>query len=191
MKNKTNKILFNMEQQPTLNEHNKQEYPPMHIDKYIHEIKLCIKNNIPTNLRSLTKHTQSEQKTIITVFQNQLLKVFTNSIHSIEWNKEYKIGGRRDSIDIYGKDKKSNYNIIIELDKPRADQVAKKMLSRIANYLNEPFIYIAICYPGTDKMNLNECIKYFEYGKKIVNNINRNAKLIGCIIDNNLNIQFY
>lgn len=180
-----------MEQQPQLNEHNKQEYPPMHIDKYIHEIKLCIKNNIPTNLRSLTKHTQSEQKTIITVFQNQLLKVFTNSIHSIEWNKEYKIGGRRDSIDIYGKDKKSNYNIIIELDKPRADQVAKKILSRIANYLNEPFIYIAICYPGTDKMNLNECIKYFEYGKKIVNNINRNAKLIGCIIDNNLNIQFY
>ena len=35
MKNKTNKILFNMEQQPTLNEHNKQEYPPMHTCEHI------------------------------------------------------------------------------------------------------------------------------------------------------------
>ncbi len=35
MKNKTNKIIFNMEQQPTLNEHNKQEYPPMHTCEHI------------------------------------------------------------------------------------------------------------------------------------------------------------
>ncbi len=164
---------------------------PMHIDNYIYQIKLCIENNIPPNLGSLTKHTQSEQKTIINAFQNQLLKALIDSIHSIEWNKEYKIGGKRDSIDIYGKDNKSSYNIIIELDKPRADQVAKKILSRIANYLNELFIYIAICYPGTDKMNPNECIKYFEYGKKLINKINSNAKLLGCIIDNNLNVQFY
>lgn len=174
-----------------LNEQNEKEYLPIHIDNYIHNIKLCIKNNIPFNLRSLTQHTQLEQKIIITAFQNQLLKAFTDSINPIEWNTEYKIGGRRDSIDIYGKDKKSSYNIIIELDKPRADQVAKKILSRIAIYINEPFIYIAICYPGTNKMNPNECIKYFEYGKKIINNINPNAKLIGCIIDNNLNVQFY
>ena len=35
MKNKTNKILFNMEQQPTHNEHIKQEYPPMHNCEHI------------------------------------------------------------------------------------------------------------------------------------------------------------
>lgn len=33
--NEPNKILFDMEQQPTLNEHNKQEYPPMHTCEHI------------------------------------------------------------------------------------------------------------------------------------------------------------
>lgn len=180
-----------MEQQPQLNEHNKQEYPPMHIDEYINEIKSCIQNNIPSILKNLIKHSQPKQKIIITAFQNQLLSAFIGSIPYITWTKEYKIGGRRDSIDIYGKESKGSYNIIIELDKPRADQIAKKIVSRIANYLDEPFIYIAICYPGTDKMNPNECIKYFEYGKEIINKINPNAKLVGCIISNNLNVEFY
>ena len=180
-----------MEKQPQLNEHNKQEYPPMHIDKFISEIKSCIQNNIPSVLENLIKYYQPKQKIIITTFQNQLLSAFIDSIHYITWTKEYKIGGRKDSIDIYGKENKGSYNIIIELDKPRADQIAKKIVSRIANYLDEPFIYIAICYPGTDKMNPNECVKYFEYGKEIINKINPNAKLVGCIISNNLNIEFY
>ncbi len=33
--NEPNKILFDMEQQPTLNEHNKQEHPPMHTCEHI------------------------------------------------------------------------------------------------------------------------------------------------------------
>ncbi|WP_418795774.1 hypothetical protein [Phocaeicola plebeius] len=180
-----------MEQEIQLNAHNKQEYPPMHIDEYINEIKSCIQNNIPSILKNLIKHSQPKQKIIITAFQNQLLSAFIDSIPYITWTKEYKIGGRRDSIDIYGKENKGSYNIIIELDKPRADQIAKKIVSRIANFLDEPFIYIAICYPGTDKMNPNECIKYFEYGKEIINKINPNAKLVGCIISNNLNVEFY
>lgn len=180
-----------MEQELQLNEHNKQEYPPILVDEYICKIQSCICNNIPSSLNSLRQYSQSEQKTIITAFQNQLLATFTDSIRSIRWLKEYKMGTRRDAIDIYGKDCISGYNVIIELDKPRADQVAKKMLSRIANYLNEPFIYFAICYPGTDCMNPNECVKYFGYGKEIVGKINPNAKLIGCIIDNNLNVRFY
>lgn len=180
-----------MNQISQLNEHNKQEYPPMNIDEYISKIKSCIKNNIPSILKNLIKYSQPQQKIIITAFQNQLLSAFIDSIHYITWTKEYKISGRKDSIDIYGKENEGSYNIIIELDKPRADQFAKKLVSRIANYLNEPFIYIAICYPGTDRMNPNECIKYFEYGKIITNKINPNAKLIGCIIDNNLNAEFY
>lgn len=174
-----------------LNAHNKSEYPPKHIEGYTGEIKSCIQNNIPPSLKKLIKHSQSEQKIIITDFQNQLLTAFINSIPSIRWTKEYKIKGKRDSIDIYGHDDRYNYSIIIELDKPRADQVAKKIVSRIANYLNESFIYIAICYPGTNSMNPHECIKYFEYGKVIVTKINPSAKLIGCIIDNNLNVKFY
>lgn len=180
-----------MEQEIQPNEHNKQEDPLMHIDGYISKIKSCIQNNIPSSLERLTKYTQSEQKIIIADFQNQLLTAFIHSIHSITWTKEYKMGERKDSIDIYGKENRGSYNIIIELDKPRADQVAKKIVSRIAKFLDEPFIYIAICYPGTNRMNPNECIKYFEYGKEIINKINSNAKLVGCIINNDLNIEFY
>ena len=154
-----------MEQELQLNEHNKQEYPPILVNEYICRIQSCISNSIPSSLNSLKQYSQSEQKTIITAFQNQLLTTFTDSIRSIKWLKEYKMGTRRDAIDIYGKDCISGCNVIIELDKPRADQVAKKMLSRIANY--------------------------FGYGKEIVGKINPNAKLIGCIIDNNLNVRFY
>ena len=56
----------------------------------------------------------------------ELRTTFTDSIRSIKWLKEYKMGTRRDAIDIYGKDCISGCNVIIELDKPRADQVAKK-----------------------------------------------------------------
>lgn len=169
---------------------NSQEYS-LYIDECIFKIKSCILNSIPSKLKNLTKNSTREQKIIITTFQDQLLAAFVDSINSITWTKEYKIGERRDSIDIYGKEKKGNYNIIIELDKPRADQVSKKIVSRIANYLNEPVVYFAICYPGTDKMNPNECIKYFEYGKKITSRINPQTKFIGCLIDNRLNVAFY
>lgn len=51
-----------MEQEIQLNAHNKQEYPPMHIDEYINEIKSCIQNNIPSILKNLIKHSQPKQK---------------------------------------------------------------------------------------------------------------------------------
>lgn len=177
----------------TKKEGNLQTVPivPMDVNEYLLEIKSRIKRNIPTNLKNIVNHTQQEQKSIIATFQNLLIESFNEIPHDITWIEEQKIGNRKDSIDIYGKDNRNGYNIIIELDKPRADQVAKKMVSRIANYLYEPFIYVAICYPGTDKMNPNECIKYFEFGKMITNKINSNSMLIGCIIDNNLNITFY
>lgn len=180
-----------MEQEVILNEHNKQEYLSVDIDEYICEIKSCIQKNVPQEFKSLIKYSQVAQRIIVAAFQNQLFAALEDSIHPVTWFKEYKIGKERDSIDIYGKENDGDYNVIIELDKPRADQVAKKIVSRIANYLEEPFIYIAICYPGTDKMNPNECVKYFGYGKKIINKINSRAKFVGCIIDNNLNVEFY
>lgn len=102
-----------MEQELQLNEHNKQEYPPILVDEYICKIQSCICNNIPSSLNSLRQYSQSEQKTIITAFQNQLLATFTDSIRSIRWLKEYKMGTRRDAIDIYGKDCISGCNVII------------------------------------------------------------------------------
>ena len=49
------------------------------------------------------------------------------------------------------------------MDAHRADQVAKKFLSRSALFINENIIYLSLCYPGTNSMNKKECVKYFDY----------------------------
>ena len=73
--------------------------------------------------------------------------------------------GKRDSIDIFGSNK--DICIVIELDKHRADQVAKKFLSRNSLLIDKNLFYISLCYPGTSNMNSSECIKYFGYCKKL------------------------
>jgi len=67
----------------------------------------------------------------------------------------------KEAIDVFGKT--DSALVVIELDKNRADQVAKKFVSRSATFKNEKIYYISLCYPGTDRMNLSECVKYFGY----------------------------
>ena len=70
---------------------------------------------------------------------------------------------RRDEVDIYGKfnsEDDDNGAVVIELDKWRSNQIAKKFVSRFALTLERPLIYIALCYGGTPHMNKNECSKY-------------------------------
>jgi hypothetical protein len=66
---------------------------------------------------------------------------------------------RRDEVDIYGTFSSEDIEsaVIIELDKWRADQVAKKFVSRFALTLEQPIIYIALCYGGTENMTKSEC----------------------------------
>ena len=61
--------------------------------------------------------------------------------------------------------------LVIEFDSARADQVAKKFLSRVAQIPNSSLIYIAFCYSGTEKMSLNEVKKYFSYMEFISKNL--------------------
>ena len=67
----------------------------------------------------------------------------------------------RDSIDIFGEGK--GFVVAIELDKNRADQVAKKFVSRMAMLPPTKIYFISLCYPGTQNMNKPECRKYFSY----------------------------
>lgn len=69
----------------------------------------------------------------------------------------------KDRIDIFGESSASDLKVIIELDAHRADQVAKKFLSRSALMIDQNSIYLSVCYPGTEKMPKPECQKYFEY----------------------------
>lgn len=89
-----------------------------------------------------------------------------------KWKKEHRPrNGQRDSIDIYGLGKDIVQHvvqhIVIELDSARADQVAKKFVSRIALITNPPsaskICYISLCYPGAPSMPVPEAEKYFKY----------------------------
>ncbi len=51
--------------------------------------------------------------------------------------------------------------IIIEIDNLRADQVAKKVLSRTSSHSNQNLIYITYCYDSESaKGHKDECLKY-------------------------------
>ena len=69
-------------------------------------------------------------------------------------------------------------NVIIELDATRADQVAKKFLSRVNFNLGNSCIYFALCYKGTKNMSIPEVEKYFNYCAKISEFLNTNGKFI-------------
>ncbi|WP_260292560.1 hypothetical protein [Sedimenticola hydrogenitrophicus] len=106
--------------------------------------------------------TQSDQRVVVTAFQDSLCKRLSQSVPSFEWNTEYKFRhNQRDSIDIFGAN--PEFVVIIELDKHRADQVTKKFVSRISEDFGKSVLYISLCYPGTKSMNLSECIKYLGY----------------------------
>ncbi|MBM9512017.1 hypothetical protein [Desulfogranum marinum] len=114
---------------------------------------------------------QYEQKKIIDEFQHALTDHLKNEFNDIEWQTEYSPEiNIRDSIDIVGT--VGDLFIVIELDKHRADQVSKKFLSRTAIMAGKKVIYISLCYPGTSRMNPNECVKYFSYCSTI-------SKMIG------------
>jgi hypothetical protein len=105
-------------------------------------------------------------KIIIDDFQRSLFKVLENKIPKFSWTIEYSPASNiKDTIDIFGKN--SLMYIVIELDKHRADQVAKKFVSRSALLIDKSIFYISLCYPGTIRMNKGECIKYFGYCKEL------------------------
>jgi hypothetical protein len=123
------------------------------------------------------KENQKTKKTIVTnELQIQLYELLQKNAHEFQWDKEcnQKELSNRDSIDIFGKHSNDeNSIVIIEIDAHRADQVAKKFISRQALYFDKNIIYISLCYFGTSSMSRNECNKYFNYcrdlTKKVLN----------------------
>ncbi len=109
----------------------------------------------------------------------------TGEVWQIEYKKPH--AAEKDKLDIYCQSKTCHW--IIEIDSTRADQVGKKAFSRFALYGTGddsiPFFYVAIIYPGTDSMNLNEVIKYSRYGHNIAKKMGRNNEFRTIIIDCN------
>lgn len=116
-------------------------------------------------LTDLIEFSQSKQRIKVQLLQEFLCNFLTNKHPDFNWKTEHKISENRDSIDIYGEN--NNNIIIIELDKWRADQVAKKLISRTALMIENKIGFISLCYGGTAKMNKTECLKFFRYGNII------------------------
>ena len=107
-----------------------------------------------------------------TLLQNRVHANLEKILPNMNWRSPHKFTREcRDEVDIYGtfSSEDGEGAVIIELDKWRADQVAKKFVSRFALTLEQPLIYIALCFGGTESMNKNECEKYFSYCNRICN----------------------
>jgi len=118
----------------------------------------------------LDKYSQSEQRAIINRLQEDILLKLKIEVPDFEWKPLHKISNTvRDEIDIHGSNTSSSKKtiILIELDKWRADQIAKKFVSRTSHTLRDNVHYFAVCYGGTTNMNQNERKKFFTYCEKI------------------------
>lgn len=120
---------------------------------------------------NLTNLTQTQQRVKVNELQDFILEILNDNHNNFNWNTEFKINEtNKDAIDIYGS--YDNRILIIELDKWRADQVAKKIISRAALLIDNEIGYISLCYGGTQNMNKAETIKYFKYGEIIMSRLN-------------------
>jgi hypothetical protein len=129
-----------------------------------------------TDLQNLESLDQTSQKQLIDTFQNRVHANLEKILPNMNWRSPHIFTQeRRDEVDIYGtfSSKDGDGAVIIELDKWRADQIAKKFVSRFALTLELPLIYIALCYGGTKNMNKSECEKYFSYCKRICDSFTR------------------
>lgn len=125
--------------------------------------------------RSLDKIEYSHKnfKDKVDELQAYIFELLTIDLKNIEWKIEEKISDNcKDRVDIIGFDSEKDITIVLELDASRADQVAKKYLSRQALLIHKNLLYISVCYPGTKSMSKPECAKYFDYCSTISNALN-------------------
>ena len=132
---------------------------------------LSLKNEIETLLE---KFKFPFKKGMVKELQESLKNHFETAFKDYQWKLEHKPSdNRRDSFDIYGVNKKNNHHIVIELDTHRADQIAKKFVSRMAIMLKKNVTYVAFLYPGTDKMSKKEANKYFSDCQNLTDSLNK------------------
>lgn len=120
-----------------------------------------------------TSSNQKDKQKYIRAFQSKLashLKEYTG----YKWETEKSASfDKKVSIDIYGE--VNDYRVIIEIDTIRADQIAKKFVSRAALCIDQPLIYVILLYPGTESMNKEECLSYMSYCNDILTKIGKGS----------------
>lgn len=139
--------------------------------------RAVVRMDIPISGKTTTVQKMNLQSLLAEEFQSNLSPCSADIEHPLSSDEN----GNRDRCDVYAET--STYQIIVELDATRADQVAKKMLSRYyyANKManGKPTVYICLLYPGTDSMNPTECVKYMGMGKELLLAMNSANRFIG------------
>ena len=141
------------------------------------------------NFTQLFQHdgTTKGKKQAVRNIQDEVCRVLRRDLSKFNWKTEAILSNKHnDRADILGSS--ADMQIIVELDATRADQVAKKTLSRLCLTKDKTIIYIPLLYPGTDKMVVMECKKYIEYGRDILEKINPDSALVGVILEKVNNI---
>ena len=142
--------------------------PKLHVasdpdDPLLQGIVACITPiNCTEHFTDHLRKVQAEQALVVKRFQQAVADSLALALPKFRWSQEHlQTPGSKDAVDIFGTS--AEVLVVIELDKNRADQVAKKFVSRSAIFKDKKIYYISLCYPGTDSMNVVECIKYFGY----------------------------
>lgn len=107
-----------------------------------------------------------------------------NPSTGLTWNEEAKTAHRSegDRIDIYGHST-AEPDWIIEIDATRADQVAKKFVSRLALWgLKDSIEYVAVLYPDSQG-GKSECEKFLRYAYDMAHRINSKSNVTGIFIN--------
>jgi len=143
-------------------------------------------NANPISGKGKDKRTKIEalQNTLATSFKGNPSRGQNTETHIFDKTNKY--NGYKDRADVYV-DIPNDCELIIEIDATRADQVAKKLVSRLCYHIvsphnNKPLLYVALLYQGTKDMNKDECVKYFTFCNEIVFRMKDGSQFIGCII---------
>lgn len=143
----------------------------------------------PIGVNSSLDNKKAFQKALALEFSKKLRRIQTEAENMTEYNLSNIVTEFNDSYndkcDVFVETER--YVIIVELDATRADQVAKKMLSRYyyADKCSKPTVYVCLLYPGTKNMDSNECVKYMKMGKDLLLSMNTSNRFIGAFIIGN------
>ncbi len=155
-------------------------------------LNLCeaISNNTSL-LKGHFVRSNKNDHSFIEQFQDGITKSLQEIESSYSWKTEHKFDGTiKDSVDIYGS-MKGDKDWIIEIDATRADQVAKKFVSRLAlGGLSRPIVYVAVLYKSTQE-DPSQSKKFLYYQNLIAKKISKDIEVYGLYIDSQCNIELW
>jgi len=156
----------------------------------------CVSLSIDTFINTSPGKSKHEH---VKAFQNELKNNLSEKDGNYYWMIEAKESKVKvnDSIDIYG-EPKNGIPIVIEIDAWRADQIAKKWVSRSVmcslkgQKKESPYAinYVAILYPQ-NKSNLYEALKYIDYCDLLAKQMNKQSSCAAIVFDKQENLFTY